>query len=163
MLYTRRGWGLGFSRLSTTPIKMGNRYRLQTARGTYGRSFVGVDDRMSIGSSYYTTKSPTDGLIVQGNVGIGTDSPDGTLHVKADNRVHITTGTVPVFTGLRAPSEGRAQFVLSSSYSDLVIASSAVNNNHGSTLSFAAVNPSNTAEYRKFVINQGNWDLEKIS
>ena len=94
-------------------------------------------------------------------VGIGVTDPDGTLHVKADNRVHITTGTVPVFTGLRAPSEGRAQFVLSSSYSDLVIASSAVNNNHGSTLSFATVNPSNTAEYRKFVINQGNWGSRK--
>jgi len=134
---------------------------LQTARGTYGRSFVGVDDRMSIGSSYYTTKSPTDGLIVQGNVGIGTDSPDGTLHVKADNRVHITAGTVPVFTGLQAPSEGRAQLVLNSSYSDLVIASSFVNDNHGSTLSFATVNPSNTAEYRKFVINQGNWGSRK--
>ena len=94
-------------------------------------------------------------------VGIGVTDPDGTLHVKADNRVHITTGTVPVFTGLRAPSEGRAQFVLSSSYSDLVIASSAVNDNHGSTLSFATVNPSNTAEYRKFVINQGNWGSRK--
>jgi hypothetical protein len=39
----------------------------------------------------------------------------------------------------------------------LVIASSDVNENHGSTLSFTTVNPSNTAEYRKFVINQGNW------
>jgi hypothetical protein len=50
---------------------------------------------------------------------------------------------------------------LSSYYSDLVIASSYVNNAHGSTLSFAAVNPSNTAEYRKFVINQGNWGSRK--
>ena len=41
------------------------------------------------------------------------------------------------------------------------IASSYVNNNHGSTLSFATVNPSNTAEYRKFVINQGNWGSRK--
>jgi len=96
-----------------------------------------------------------------GNVGIGTNSPDGTLHVKADNRVHITAETVPVFTGLEAPSQGRAQLVLNSSYSDLVIASSVVNDNHGSTLSFATVNPSNTAEYRKFVINQGNWGSRK--
>jgi hypothetical protein len=96
-----------------------------------------------------------------GNVGIGTDSPDGTLHVQAGNRVHITAGTVPAFTGLSAVSEGRSQLVLSSRYSDLVIASSYVNNEHGSTLSFAAVNPSNTAEYRKFVINQGNWGTRK--
>jgi hypothetical protein len=90
-------------------------------------------------------------------VGIGTDDPDGTLHVKANNRVHITAETVPAFTGLEATSQGRAQLVLSSRYSDMVIASSYINNVHGSTLSFAAVNPSNTAEYRKFVINQGNW------
>jgi hypothetical protein len=96
-----------------------------------------------------------------GNVGIGNTDPDGTLHVQADNRVHITAGTVPAFTGVNAVSEGRSQLVLSSRYSDLVIASSYANNNHGSTLSFAAVNPSNTAEYRKFVINQGNWGSRK--
>jgi hypothetical protein len=96
-----------------------------------------------------------------GNVGIGTTSPGGTLHVQADNRVHITAGTVPAFTGMSAVSEGRSQLVLNSRYSDLVIASSYANDNHGSTLSFAAVNPSNTAEYRKFVINQGNWGSRK--
>jgi hypothetical protein len=105
------------------------------------------------------------GMVInhEGNVGIGTDSPDGTLHVQADNRVHITAGTVPAFTGMHATSSatGRAQLVLSSQYSDLVIASSIANDNHGSTLSFAAVNPSNTAEYRKFVINQGNWGSRK--
>ena len=98
-----------------------------------------------------------------GNVGIGTTTPSGTLHVKAQNRVHITAETTPAFTGLEATSSvtGRSQLVLSSMYSDLVIASSAVNNDHGSTLSFASVNPGNTAEYRKFVINQGNWGSRK--
>jgi len=98
-----------------------------------------------------------------GNVGIGTDDPAGTLHVQTDSRVHITAGTVPAFTGMHTTSSatGRAQLVLSSMYSDLVIASSQINNNHGSTLSFATVNPSNTAEYRKFVINQGNWGSRK--
>ena len=33
----------------------------------------------------------------------------------------------------------------------------AYGNNGGSTLTFAAVNPSNGADYRKFVIGQGNW------
>jgi hypothetical protein len=96
-----------------------------------------------------------------GQVGIGTDAPGGTLHVKAENRVHITQGTVPAFTGLAASTgvTGRGQLVLNSMYSDLVIASTQTNNNHGSTLSFAAVNPNNTAEYRKFVIGQGNWGL----
>ena len=97
-------------------------------------------------------------------MGIGTDDPQGGLHVQADNRVHITAGTVAAFTGTTASSStgtSRAQLVLNSRYSDLVIASSYVNNNHGSTLSFATVNPSNAAEYRKFVINQGNWGSRK--
>jgi len=47
--------------------------------------------------------------------------------------------------------------VLSSRYSDLVIASSQSNDNHGSTLTFATFNPGNAADYRKFVVNQGNW------
>ena len=79
-------------------------------------------------------------------------------------RVHFhkknsSGGGQNTFTGLNAPSDsnGRAQFVISSAYSDLIIASSQVNNNHGSTLSFAAYNPTNAADYRKFVINQGGW------
>ena len=137
--------------------------------------FYGVADRTKYDSSLSFT-SNTDNLLysggtftkvmrinADGNVGIGTTSPAGTLHVKADNRVHITSGTTPAFTGLEAATSanGRAQLVLSSAYSDLVIASSLVNNSHGSTLSFTTVNPSNTAEYRKFVINQGNWGSRK--
>ncbi len=79
-------------------------------------------------------------------------------------RVHFhkknsTSGGQNTFTGLDAPSSasGRGQFVLSSSYSDLVIASSQANNDHGSTLTFATYNPSNAADYRKFVVGQGNW------
>ncbi len=97
-------------------------------------------------------------------VGIGVTDPQGGLHVQTDNRVHITAGTVSAFTGLSTSSStgtSRAQLVLNSRYSDLVIASSYVNSNHGSTLTFATVNPSNTAEYRKFVINQGNWGSRK--
>jgi hypothetical protein len=64
-----------------------------------------------------------------------------------------------LFTGVDATTSanGRAQLILSSAYSDLVIASSQSNNQHGSTLSFTAYNPSNASDYRKFVINQGNW------
>ena len=63
------------------------------------------------------------------------------------------------FTGLTAPSDsnGRAQFVISSAYSDFIIASSQANNDHGSTLTFATYNPSVSTEYKKFVIGQGNW------
>jgi len=67
-----------------------------------------------------------------------------------------------LFTGYRTgDSYGRAQLVLSSGYSDIIIASSQANNNHGSNLTFAAYNPSNVGDYRKFVINQGNWGSRK--
>jgi len=67
-----------------------------------------------------------------------------------------------IFQGLLAPSNaGRAQFVIHSGYSDLVIASSEANNSHGSTISFVAANPSDNSKYRKFVINQGNWGTRK--
>jgi uncharacterized protein YjbI with pentapeptide repeats len=59
------------------------------------------------------------------------------------------------FTGLEADTV-RAQFVLNSSYSDLVISSSEYNGNHGSTISFTANSPANN-DYRKFVINQNGF------
>ena len=52
---------------------------------------------------------------------------------------------------------GRAQVLLASGYSDITIGSSQANDNHGSTLTFATVNPAAGADYRKFVIGQGNW------
>jgi hypothetical protein len=50
---------------------------------------------------------------------------------------------------------------LSSSYSDLVIASSFANDSHGSTLTLATYNPADATDYRKWVINQGNWGARK--
>ena len=90
-----------------------------------------------------------------GRVGIATSSPSGTLHVEANDRVHFTKSIAP-FTGLEV-TNSRSQLVLSSNYSDLVLASRVSNNSHGSTVSFAAVDPNNAADYRKFVINQGAW------
>ena len=169
---TISGNGSGLTALNATNITTGTLDRnttgsaatLTTPRSIGGVNFDGSAD--IVPTTFGAATFDTDTLVVDSvnnRVGIGTDDPDGTLHVKAGNRMHITSGNTPAFTGLSGATSdgGRAQLVLSSAYSDLVIASSQVNNNHGSTLSFATVNPSNTAEYRKFVINQGNWGSRK--
>ena len=108
-------------------------------------------------------------VIKDGNVGIGATEPAGRLHIDK-GRVDITTsdganGGQNRFNGLTAWNEQtsyrRGQFVLSSNYSDLVIASSNANDNHGSTLTFATYNPADATDYRKWVVNQGNWGQRK--
>ena len=110
-----------------------------------------------------------------GYVGVGTTGPGDKFEVRGGAArfrgngpgVHIqpaqtSGGGQNLFTGYRSgDSYGRAQLVLSSGYSDVIIASSQVNNQHGSNLSFVAYNPSNAGDYRKFVINQGNWGTRK--
>ncbi|HHG85444.1 MAG TPA: hypothetical protein ENJ82_11920 [Bacteroidetes bacterium] len=100
----------------------------------------------------------TDGRVM---LAAGAAIPPGKLMV--GGRTDIHQGPTPIFNGLKAENSdnGRAELVLSSAYSDLVVASSFQNDWHGSTLTFAAINPVNPGEYRKFVINQGNWGARK--
>ena len=150
------GWSEGLAFVMPSTSTWGG-LRWQRQRG-------GNDGNWYIG---YTALDATDDLVFGANNGGGqVDNiirlqKDGTVRFR--NRTYVHTygagGGENLFTGLDAPSSanGRAQFVLSSAYSDLVIASSQANGSHGSTLSFTTYNPGNAGDYRKFVINQGNW------
>ena len=92
-----------------------------------------------------------------GNVGIGM-SPGYRLDVSGRGYLFESQQSGSGwnrFTGLEADTV-RAQFVLNSYYSDMIISSSENNGTHGSTVSFVANSPANN-DYRKFVINVGNW------
>jgi hypothetical protein len=96
-----------------------------------------------------------------GNVGIGM-GPSYRLDVSGRSYIWGTSlagGGQNRFTGLDGDGSGngRAQLVLNSSYSDMVISSSQANGTHGSTVSFVTADPGNVASYKKFVINVGNW------
>ena len=61
---------------------------LNPGGGTYGKSHVGVVGGVSIGDSYFTSEYDN-GLIVQGNVGIGTTNP-GNYKLKVVGETHST-------------------------------------------------------------------------
>lgn len=54
-------------------------------------SILGVDGYVAIGNGYYTTAAPTNGMIVQGNVGLGLTIVTATLHIKAGTATANTT------------------------------------------------------------------------
>jgi Chaperone of endosialidase len=60
---------------------------LNTTIGNYGNagSKLGVYGNASIGTGYYTTAAPSNGMIVQGNVGIGNTAPGNLLTVGSTN------------------------------------------------------------------------------
>jgi len=141
----------------------GLRLPATNGQGVTLRSHNGASDRAILSGSLSITQSLSvmGNSTLTGNVGIGTTEPKAKLHVKG--RVDITgLDGVNRFEGLHTEAR-RTQLVLSSEYSDLVIASSQVNHVHGSTLTFATYNPdkNNPKEYCKWVINQGNWGARK--
>jgi hypothetical protein len=125
----------------------------QGAMALSTRGWLNVAERIKVGGGQTDTGAASYPLHV-----VGTSYFTNTLNIQPSS----SGGGQNIFTGYRTgDSYGRAQLVLSSGYSDLIIASSQANNNHGSNLSFVTYNPSNAADYRKFVINQGNWGSRK--
>jgi len=125
----------------------------QGAMALSTRGWLNVAERIKVGGGQTDTGAASYPLHV-----VGTSYFTNTLNIQPSS----TGGGQNTFTGYRTgDSYGRAQLVLSSAYSDVIIASSQANNNHGSNLSFVTYNPSNAADYRKFVINQGNWGSRK--
>jgi len=117
------------------------------------------------GSGFHIRKNATVstgiGILSDGNVGIGTETAASKLHVMGKLNIHQSGagGGQNRFEGIEAPTSanGRGQLVISSAYSDLIVASSNANENHGSTITLASYDPGSAASYRKWVINQGNW------
>ena len=66
-------------------------------------TFLGVKGSTSIGEAYLNQAAPANGLIVQGNVGIGTDSPDPATKLDVSGKVKIKDG---VGIGTEAPTSG---------------------------------------------------------
>jgi hypothetical protein len=124
----------------------------QGAMALSTRGWLNVAERIKVGGGQTDTGAASYPLHV-----VGTSYFTNTLNIQPSS----TGGGQNLFTGYRTDSYGRAQLVLSSGHSDVIIASSQANNNHGSNLSFVTYNPSNAADYRKFVINQGNWGSRK--
>ena len=65
---------------------------------TLGSSALNVNGGVSVGTSYQATAAPTNGAIIQGSVGIGTNSPGNTLEVNGTG-IKIDSGTPGTTTG----------------------------------------------------------------
>ncbi len=174
----------GNFRAGTTTIITGNEIAMQYYNTTGGASkYVGVSgtnyctggmeiesttlggnysQKVHFWSHYYGSSVARRMTITEsGNVGVGLQSPAYKFEVSGRSYFWGTSlagGGQNQFTGLDGDgtANGRAQVVLNSSYSDLVISSSQANGTHGSTISFVANSTANN-DYRKFVINVGNW------
>ena len=92
---------------------------LDAGNGLYGRSYVGVSDRMAIGSSYYNsnTKPPDNGLLVQGNMAVATNT-DGGHTLNVNGRAFANHLQAPnyfyVYTNIGADANWRTAFNIGS-------------------------------------------------
>ena len=104
---TRRFIALGTAGDPNAGVIFGN----DGAGSTSPSSFVWDNGNMAIGNGYKTNAAPANGLLVQGNVGIGLTAPTATLTLKAGT---ATAGTAPLKltpgTNLSTPEAGAVEF-----------------------------------------------------
>jgi len=84
--------GTGSLRISSSTATNWISGGLGIGNATAGTSKLAVSGNQSIGSNYYSNQAPADGLIVEGNVGIGTNNPGNRLTVSGSQRIVTDTG-----------------------------------------------------------------------
>jgi len=75
-------------------------------------SYIWGNGNMSIGNSYRANAAPTNGLLVQGNTGIGTTSPTAALHLRAGTATASTGAPLKFTSGtnLTTPEDGAVEY-----------------------------------------------------
>jgi hypothetical protein len=137
------GWGGGWYMQDGTYLRARNNKIIYTTGEVRGSLFRDAND-----SSYYVNPA------------------DGTTSANLNGDLYIRSGKIQVQAGSDSFTQyveddssaaGRAQLLLQSSYSDLVVMSRNANSNkHGSTITLATQSTSNT-NYAKWVIGQGQY------
>lgn len=108
-------WGYGMTFTTPRDITQGG-FHFTGQNGTEAMHIDTATSGVAVGSSYAntTTSAPANGLIVQGNVGIGTTTPSAKLHIKGGQTAYEDTfGNPPTLVGI--PSGGD-DFEISSTY-----------------------------------------------
>ena len=95
------GWGIYQAGTSDRNIFSGY---TNFGAGNQGVNTMSVQGAAAIGASYYNVTAPTNGLIVQGKVGIGSNNPVNQLDVNGNiSASAITASTSLAYTGLTMP------------------------------------------------------------